>query len=369
MSEEIVIITQSEIEEQVKADLISSGFSVTNWSVGSRMRRLLAAFAKPVSELYSLINTITKQMYLKTATGSWLILKGEDEGVPIKEATKTQGLVLMGRNEVENTTISIPKNSIVKTQISGTGTEFRYIVDQTVVLGAGVKEISVPVIAEFEGSEYNIGAGLITVFLTHIDGLDYVTNGVDWITKVGTDQEDPELYRARIMNEKKLRRGDFIALYKSLATSVTGVKDAVPITNHPRGQGTIDIVIVTESGVVPSTLLQEVQAAINAGKEPCADVLAIAAQTQAVNLVLNLTVATDVLDLEPFRTSAMAIIDADLSGKKIGEKYIKAQTVSKLMALEKVKNAVIATPSDDVTPASSILLIKGTVTINVAREV
>lgn len=368
MSEEIVIKTQTEIEDQVKSELVSSGFSVTNWSIGSRMRRFLAAFAKPISELYTLIDTVAKQMYLKTATGSWLLLKGEDEGVPIKEATKTQGLVTMGRNEVTNTTISIPKNSIVKTQISSTGTEYRYIVDQTVVLGAGVKEITVPVIAEFEGFEYNIGTGLISVFLTHIDGLDYVTNGVDWITKLGTDQEDPELYRARIMDEKKLRRGDFNALYRSLATSVTGVKDAVPITGHPRGQGTIDIVIVTESGVVPSALLQDVQAAIDAGKEPCADVLAVAAQTQAVDVVLELTVAADVIDLEPFRLSAATIIDSDLTGKSIGEKYIKANTVYNLMAIEKVKNAVITTPADDVSPAGSVLLIKGTVTINIARE-
>lgn len=369
MSEEIVIKTQTEIEESVKADLVSSGFGVTNWSIGSRMRRFLAAFAMPVSELYELVETVVKQMYLSTATGSWLILKGNDESVPIKEPTKTKGMAILGRDVAENVAITIPKDSIVKTTLTSAGVEYRYITESTVILPANVKEIALPVIAEFEGTAYNIGTGLINVVLTHIDGIDYVTNTADWITQIGTDLEEEEIYRERIRNEKRRRQGDPKALYKALATSVTGVKDAEPITNHPRGQGTIDVVIITETGSVPSELLQETQAALEAGKEICADVLALAAQTQAVDITMTLTVAADVIDLEVPRLAAMAVIDADFSKKKIGSSYIKAQTVYESMKIEKVTNAVISTPANDVTPNSSVLLIKGVVTINVVREV
>jgi hypothetical protein len=369
MSEEIVVKSQISLEQEVKDDLIQSGFSVTNWSLGSRMRRFVAAVTRPISELYLLVAEIKKQMYLKTATGTWLILKGADEGVPIKEPTKTLGSVIIGRTQIVATPVSIPSGSLLKTEIDLKGNELRYITTTTIILPSSQKEILVPVIAEFEGSEYNIGTGLISSFLTHIDGVDYVKNEVDWISTLGTDLEDQELYRQRVMNEKKLRRGDWNALYKSLATSVTGVKDAEVISNHPRGQGTINVVIVTENGIVPPILLQEVQTKIDIGKELCADVLAVAAQTQAVDITLALTVTKDVIDLEPYRLKALAIIDDVFSKKKIGQSYIKADSISKTMSIDNARNSVISLPLTDVKPSSSVLLIKGTITVAVAREV
>lgn len=369
MAGEVIIKTQTELEEEVRTELVSTGFSITNWSIGSRFRRLIAAVLRPTSELYQLMSDMIPQMYYKTASDGWLRLKGSDEGVDAFLAQKALGKVLMGRNEITAVAVMIPSGTIVKTELDGKGNEYRFISQSDVLLPSGSKEILVPVEAESEGASYNVGSGKINVILTHVEGIDYVNNTTDWLTNLGTDDEDDESYRSRIGFEKKLRRGEADALYRALAMSVPGVKDAIPIMDHPRGQGTIDIAIITDSGIVPSEMLALVQAAVNAGKEVCADVLVKVAGTQTVDVNLTLVVDRSINDLAPYQAAALSVVDSAFASLTLEKSaFILGEQTKQLMGIENAKDVIFTTPTASVTPPKSVRLIKGTVTINVIRE-
>ena len=175
----------SELIDDARLKLAAGDSKITNWTVGGVFRTLIEVCCWGLAQLYSLLLTVIPMGFLEYATGKWLDLKAADVDVTRRIAVKTQGRVLFSRSgETDdlNMVVVISAGSIVKTNILDDGKELRYSVTQEMILASGETSIAVPVEAEFAGSAYNVGDGYIRVLVTHIPGIDVVTNSADWLT-------------------------------------------------------------------------------------------------------------------------------------------------------------------------------------------
>ena len=117
--------------------------------------------------------------------------------------------------------------------------------------------------AEEIGTAYNVEAGKITVSMVHIEGDATVTNEEDWITNEGQEKETAEHLRKRCINSRALIAERTIdRKLKSTVEEVPGVAVAYIDSQHPRGQGTVDIIVTGNSGTASPELIEDVEEAI-----------------------------------------------------------------------------------------------------------
>lgn len=247
---------------------------LSNFNPGSIIRTLVEIVAFAIAELYALVAAVVKQGFLATATGFWLELKVREYGLTRKPAVTTRGVVVFGRRATTGN-VTIPAGVIVSTLTDQNGRQYRFVTTEAVVLQAGQAEIGVPVIAEQPGAGYNVGAGAIQKLTVYVSGVDYVRNDGGWITAEGADMEtDEELRRRGFLAWAELARGGTRDAYVAWALSVPGVKNVFVDDTLPRGQGTVDVYIISTSGLPTAALVAAVQAVIDAKRPITANALA-----------------------------------------------------------------------------------------------
>lgn len=351
--------------------------SITNWNTGGVFKTLAALCMQGIADLYTLIyETILPNSYAKTAKGKWLDFIAEDVDVQRHLATKTIGNVKFIRNEAVTGAIKIESGSIVKTPMTANGEELRYFVIEDVILEADCNEIAVKCQAEFEGAEYNVGQGTISILVTHINGIS-VSNDADWVANEGTDEEDDESLRERyFLRWNELSTGSTALAYKSWAKSVTGVLDAAVNDMHPRGQGTVDVIITSSDGVPTEALKKAVLNYIETKRPQCADVLVKEANLIPINITVEIWLPIDEGDTEKTIAEAAKVIQAmfvpnkdrkDISIQKIGRAFYNARLNKYLMGIDSVFNVVIASPANDVLVESGDLISRNEINITVKR--
>lgn len=196
-------------------------------------------------QFHQLLQSILAQAVPLHSTGDWLDIHCNQIGLVRKEATKGKGLVKFIRREGENVNrnIPVPAGRIVRTLPDGSGEVYRYVTTENAVLPSGEMEAPVSVVSEEYGAPSNAGPGQICELVTPVSGIGSVVNDADWLTSEGANREtDKELLRRYILAWHS-RAGITAAAYKSAALSVAGVSDVAVSDQHPRGEGTIDIII------------------------------------------------------------------------------------------------------------------------------
>ena len=351
----------SEIVNQM-IESISNRTSLSNFNTGSVIRTMIEVFSEVTSELFAFIGNVLKEAYLSTTSGYWLDLKAKEYGVTRKEAVKTEGNVLFSRLLPSNVNVVIPAGSIIATGVDQSGNDKKYITISQSVLRSGEIEIIVPVIAEHPGGSYNVGSSAIKYMKTFIKGIVAITNQSDWITCEGTDKEDDESLRKRVfLAWDELARGGTKAAYISWAMSVTGVKQAFVNDSLPRGQGTVDIYILSESGLPTPALINQIQEVINKNKPICSDAL--------VRAPANVHVAVNA-HIVPLRGFDIEIIEAEIKRRLViyfsgfsdnqdsdfswitplgvGRDVIQMQLIEVIMSVDGIYNLELFHPDRDV---------------------
>jgi uncharacterized phage protein gp47/JayE len=366
--------TFDELIEESRQRLIAKGSSITNWNIGGIFRTLTELAMQAVADLYALLVKIVPMGYAKTATGQWLDLAAEDIMVPRHLEKKTVGLALFGRLQ-PGPGVRIEVNTIVKTDMASDGDELRYFVTAETMLPEGALEVAVPVKAEFAGARYNVGQGYIKNLVTHIDGIDSVSNAAAWITEEGADQEEDEPYRERyFLKWDELSTGSTGQAYVSWARAVTGVMDAAVNDRNPRGQGTINVYITSTDGQPSQDLIGDVIAAIEKKRPQCVDVLITGPQLRVIDYDVTCWLPPNSGDEAATLAEAQAIIQAmhvkdatrDLDIYRIGTDVIQARLNHYLMGIKDMFNVTINSPADTAM-AENELAIRGTINIAVQR--
>lgn len=207
---------------------------------------------------------VHKQAIPLDSEGEWLDLHAEQVAEARKSATKARGNVkfLRSPDSGGSGNIRIPKGRIVRTLPDGAGDIYRYVTLADAVLPAGSDYCLVEAEAEEYGACANASVGQICELVTPVAGIGGVTNDAGWLTSEGANQETDEQLKERYRLVWAANNGCTKYAYQSWALSVPGVTSVSILDRHPRGQGTVDIV-VRGSDVLPTeALLEKVREAI-----------------------------------------------------------------------------------------------------------
>ena len=252
------------LKEEKIAELKEEGFAITNFHSGGVFYTLLLIVLRIKIEFTELLRAILNNMTLTHSTGAWLDIKAADYGKKRKKAQKTQGLVTLSRTNDQGEAVKIEKGHIFKTQKDINGEELRFFAIEAAVLQKGSRSVDVLVEAEKEGSRYNVPEGQITRSLTFLNGIDGISNGEDWIVREGSDTEDDEGLRTRALRSwSELAARSIEDTFINAAEAVQGVLFAQADCDHPRGQGTVDVIVTGTAGEATEGLLDEVREAVD----------------------------------------------------------------------------------------------------------
>ncbi|MEG0216149.1 MAG: baseplate J/gp47 family protein, partial [Hungatella sp.] len=245
----IPIPEEKEIMDRIKHDLSENGFKVTKWDSGG--------------VFYILTRIVVRCHVVRHATGKWLLLKGQDYSKERKAATKTQGYITITRSS-SSEQLLIPKGHMFKTPDDINGNALKYYALNDTVIGEGANTGTILVEAEKAGTDYNVSENMITISMVYLEGGAEVANLTNWIYQEGADVEDEESFRRRVLSSwNELATNTTKAKLKNVVEGVEGVLCAYIDDMHPRGQGTVDIIVTGTAGAASESLLSAVRDTTN----------------------------------------------------------------------------------------------------------
>jgi len=350
--------------ESVQDEYAAKGWLPTRLNLNKGVvRGILELFCWGQWQLYNFLSVIHKQAIPLDSSGEWLDTHAAQVDVTRKPATKAAGLVMFQRGDVAGN-VSIPAGRIVRTRPDGTGTVYRYVTTAKCVLPEGAESVAVPVVSEDYGTGANAAVGQICELVTPVEGISGVTNVADWLTSEGSATESDTSLRRRYVLAWQSKAGITRAAYEAAALSVPGVADVYVADQHPRGEGTVDVVVQGAAGMPTERLLEDVRAALDAAIVINHDLLV--REPEPVPVVVSLTL--ELLSGDEAGTLAAAenwvrslfsySDDADVPRFSIGKDVIRDRIASGIVSLSGVKRILWDSPAADVevSPVSLALL-------------
>ena len=356
-----------ELARQTIEELKAEDFVVTNFHSGGVFYTLLMIVLRIKIEFTQLLRTVLNNMFVSHASGVWLDLKLADYSKKRKKPQKTRGFVTISR-ESHGDAVKIAKGHIFKTAKDINGEELRFFVLETSVLQKDSLSTDILVEAEAEGSRYNVPQGQITRSLTYINGIETITNAADWITREGSDSEDDDSLRDRgLRSWSELAQVAIHDTYVNVCEAVPGVLYVKVDDQHPRGQGTIDVIVTSEAGAATEALLTEVRAACEVIKAPDDDVLVKSAETVPQPIALTVTILDSVSreGLEAKIQSAIISLLKISRARKLNELTHADIIYAVKRDVSVVRNVIVTSPAQDLFLASNKVILPGTITVTI----
>jgi uncharacterized phage protein gp47/JayE len=313
---------------------------LTNFKSTGVLRGFLEVIAAVVFFIYkTAINPIYSNATLDRATGVFLSFWGLALGVVRKQESKAGGN-FTGHSYGEG---SVPAGSWIVAE----GTELRYKATAKTAFTAG-SDFTIPVEAEFPGSDYNIGSGMPLRITRVIPGLDSVSVDENWAATPGENVEEDEPYRKRIKDRwRDLKLGDTKETYRYYAEAVNGVRSA-QIIRTPRGPGSTDVIIQAVNGLPGEELLSAVEQALHDHELMGFDVRVKA--PQAVNMAVEIEYSGEASEGEVVLVAENYIYNLGIGGRfKKNDLY----DLYKSLALKTIE---IISPARDVQADSSSII-------------
>jgi uncharacterized phage protein gp47/JayE len=359
-----------ELKDAKIEELKEEGFAVTNFHSGGVFYTLLMIVLRIKIELIELGRSVLNNMTVTNSSGAWLDLKTADYAKKRKKAQKVQGLVTVSRTDQDGEAVKIAKGHVFKTIKDVNGEELRFFTLEASVLQKGARAVDVRVEAESEGSRYNVPEGQITRTLTYIGNVT-ISNGKDWITQEGSDTEDDDSLRLRSLRSwSELGQRATEDAYINAAEAVPGVLFAQADCDHPRGQGTVDVIVTGTAGEATEGLLNSVREAVSKIAGPYDNILVKSSVTVAQDIDVTITTTDTAADAEI--TNRVKAVLAELlavrKGRRLYELTRSDINLTIRSGYSAATNAEITTPAQDIKLDKDKVITLGTVTVTVERE-
>lgn len=355
-------------KEQEIARLKSEGFAITNFHSGGIFYTLLMAVLRIEIELTDLARKILNNLFVAHATGPWLDLKVSDFAKKRKPAQKARGMVTLTRKDGWTEAVKIEVGQVFKTEKDIVGDELRYFVIKPAVLRKGDQTVDVLVEAEAEGSRYNVPQGQITKSLTAIAGIGGISNGISWITQAGSDTEDDEGLRDRSLSAwAGMAKVPLRDTYANACKEIAGVLYVDVDDHHPRGQGTVDIIVTSEAGAASEALLDKCREVAGGLKEPDSDVLVKSAEVVIQDIAVTVTVPSgESQDGLLERVEASVVDLMQLRKRRRFWELTHADIIYKVKDdISSILNVVVTTPAADVSLATDKVIMPGEISVTI----
>ena len=369
LDEVLPIPDMDTLRDKKIAELQEAGFIITNFHSGGIFYTMLMIVLRVKIEFIQLLRTVLNNLFVSHATGVWLDLKMADYSKKRKKAQKTQGLVTVSRLDAEGEAVKIPKGTVFKTVQDINGEELRFFALEAAVLQKGAQTVEVPVEAEIEGTRYNVPQEQITRTLTYLGEVS-VSNTKDWITREGSDTEDDESARTRTLRSwSELAQRAIEDTFVNTAESVPGVLFAQADCLHPRGQGTVDVIVTGTAGEATEGLLNDVRKAVAQIAGPYDNILVKSSVTVPQDIAVTVTVsnAPDNSQIENRVRTILTGLLAVRKGRRLHELTCSDINLAIRSGCDTVTNAVVTVPAADVRLSRDKVIIPGTISVTVER--
>lgn len=374
MDEKILdeLIPIEPLEQQktkVIENLENKDFSISSFEDGSVFGTILMIFFQVKNDLLQLARRIYKGLFVKSASNTWLDVKAEDYTKKRKQPIKAEGLLTVKRETAEDPLI-IAKGYVFKTLPSIAGKEYRFISIEKTIIPANELIGYIPIIAEQEGSTYNVPLHSIKRSLIHIQGISDIDNEQNWLIKEGSDREEDEGLRQRTLNSWAELSTTPIALkYKNVAESVEGVLYVLVDDMHPRGQGTVDIIVASYAGTAGEKLLSDVASACEIIRGPYDNLLIKSAETVSIDVEMILYISKYISDDGLIEKASQYSRDyfKVSRNRKLNTVYVSELIFHIRKNIDDLQGIRVVTPNNDITLEKNKVIILGTVNISIER--
>lgn len=333
--------------DEVFQELVSylpQDFPVRNPDAFSAFGTYLRLAAQVGVDVRAALEALRPQLYVVSATGGWLDLHAQGLGLTRKEA---RGARLRAR--VDGTgTGTFPPGALV-----GVG-ELRYFAE-----GPYAPDALVELRSEGVGARYTLPLGSRLFPITVLPGLEALE--VVEILEPGLDRETDEELRARcILAWPALGRGSTRHAYAAWALEDPEVRKVVVLDQHPRGQGTVDVVIAPAQGLPSPGLITRVQRVVDERRPVTAD--ALVRGPNALPLDLHLRVHGTFTPAEVWAERARLFVH----GLGIGEAFWPSRLMDALHNHGDLEAVEVFSPSGPVHVPQDTLLVPGDIVVEVA---
>lgn len=243
------------------ADEANSPFN--NDSAHSPFWRVITALVTtPVLWLVKdlLLKAVLPNLFLRTATGPFVDLFGWAFDLERKQEAKARGVLTFSRIDTAGA-VTIPANTVVQSPVIN-GRVYSVKTLTAATLQDGQASIAVNIEALEAGAGYNLPAGYYAVLPQAVPGIDAVTNGADWLTSAGADEEKDDDYKLRIRNQfTAVNQYHTDAVYTKIITSFANINTRNVYFEHnaPRGPGTANAYILMDVGQPSAELLDAIE--------------------------------------------------------------------------------------------------------------
>jgi len=323
---------------------LPEGFPVRDPDAYSAFGTYLRLAAQAALEARAFARALAPQLLVTRATGAWLDEHARGMGLERKRATGAR-LRLRCRATASGT---FPPGALV-----GVG-ELRYRVE-----GPYGPDQEVEAVSEGVGSRYNLPLGAVLYPITLVPGLEALE--VMEVLEAGQDEEtDEELRRRLILAWPALGRGSTYHAYMSWALEVPEVRKVAVLDDHPRGQGTVDVVIAPARGLPSPELIAQVQALVDERRPLTVSALVRAPTPVALNLSLRLHRLPGSPSLEEWRTRVLDFVHA----LGIGEAFWPSRLMDHLHDAGGLEAVELLSPTGPVHVREDELLVPGEVTVH-----
>ena len=238
---------------------------------------VLAGF---IHGLYGFLDWLAKQVFASSADIDALVRQGAEYGLAPLAGTNAAGNIVVSGIASE----TVPDG----TGLQSTGGWPFVTVGGATVGGGGT--VTVAVEATEPGANGNLASGAPLTFVTAIAGINAVANVDSGGLSGGTDTENTEAFRARVLARKRQPPQGGVAYdYEAWAKTVAGVTRAWCVPRN-RGAGTVDVSFVMDgrSNIIPlSADVADVQAAVDAKRPVTDDCIVFAPTPSAVNFTIT----------------------------------------------------------------------------------
>ena len=137
---------------------------------------------------------------------------------------------------------------------------------------------------------------------------------------------------------------------------------AATVVPRPRGVGTVDVVVATQSGLPDQRLLAELTEYFEHRREIAVDLQVRAPETVTVNLRVKVAPQAGV-ELSRARAEAEQALRSWFGGSCLGKDVLRAKLGDLMFRCDSVANYTIVAPAVDVSVAADVLPVLGTVTV------
>jgi len=343
--------SRDQIRQRLIEALRDMGFPLNDFNPGAVGRHVaVEAPALGLEDLWRMVAAIARGGYLSTASGPWLDLLAEEfYALKRKPAAFARGVVHLSALPGFGPYEIGPGDLWVGT---ADGKRYSNITGGTLPQG-GTLDLLVQ--AESPGASYNVPDGAITVLHTPLPGVS-VVNLAGWLVEAGADEETDEELRARCRARwAELGGGATKAAYEYWAlTAHPSVTKVRILDDHPRGQGTVDVVIWGEGGI-GSEVVGVVDAYVQARRPLTANVLVYAATPRVVALSGVVYAVPGAL------TQARAAVARELAALQrevsIGGTLYHSRVIEALFARPYVSNVALSSPIGDIALGATEALV------------